>query len=140
MIAHSHCLVRRTELAWMEPLTDYHGIEAATRAAHETGRSTNARPASTREKGGVASFLDATLLRPVKFVKNSVVPWYQAKRVDAKEKVRHMLWGDAPFYCKFRITGVNILVLCSFVYMFIEVTALAFFPAHWDYGVAVVGV
>jgi len=124
----------------MEPLTDYHGIEAARRAAHETGRSTVDRPQSTREKGGVSVVLVACLLRPVKLVKNSIVPWYREVRSAAKELIRRLLWGDDPFYCKFRITGVNILVICSFVYMFIEVTALAFFPAKWDHGVAAVGV
>ena len=130
---------QRADVVWMEPLTDYHGIEAATRAAHETGRSTIDRPPSTREKGGISTLLLAWLLWPVKFARSTFVPWYQAVKEASKEKIRHILWGDAPFYCKIRITGVNILVLCSFIYLFIEVTALAFFPAKWDYGVAVAG-
>jgi hypothetical protein len=86
----------------------------------------------------VASIVDTCVIAPVNFVKDPVVPWYQEKRAKAKEQVRHILWGDAPYFCRIRITGVNVLVCCSFIYMFIEVTALAFFPARWDYGVTVV--
>lgn len=124
----------------MEPLTDYHGIEAASKAALETGRSTGDRPPSLREKEGVSAFLASKVSVPVNFVKDDVFPWYQNTRATVKQQVRHILWGDAPFYCHFRMTGVNILVLCSVIYMFFEVTALAFFPASWDYGVAMVGV
>lgn len=120
----------------MEPLTDYHGIEAATRAAQQTGRSTVDRPPSARETGGILALSN----RPVHFLRDKIIPWCQTAREATKERVRHIIWGDAPFYCTLRLTTVNILVMCSFVYMFIEVTALAFFPASWDYGVAVFGV
>ena len=120
----------------MEPLTDYHGIEAATRAAQETGRSATDRPPSARETHGIR----ALSVKPINFVRETVVPWCYAAREATKERVRQVIWGDEPFYCTVRITTVNLLVACSFVFMFIEVTSLAFFPAGWDYGVAVVGV
>ncbi len=123
-------------IAWMEPLEDYHGIEAATRAAQETGLSSTDRPTSARETHAIR----ALSVKPINFVRETVVPWWRTNREAAKERVREVIWGDEPFYCTLRITTVNLLVGCSFVFMFIEVTALAFFPARWDYGVAVLGV
>lgn len=121
-------------------MTDYHGIEAATRAAQQTGFSEVDLEQSTREKDGCGTRFVACLLIPINFVNDTIVPWYQEKRSEVKEHVRHVLWGDAPYFCNFRITGVNILVTCSFIYMFIEVLSLAFFPPRWDFGVAVIGV
>jgi hypothetical protein len=119
----------------MEPLTSQHGIEAATRAAYQTGRSAVTHEPSTRESAGFVALLGW----PVKFVQSTLVPMYHNVRAASKEQVKHLLFGEAPFYCRLRVTGINLLVLCSFIYMFIEVVALAFLPASLDYGVAVFG-
>ena len=126
---------QRADAAWMEPLTSLQGIEAATRAARQTGRSAVTLEASMRESAGIAALLGW----PVKFVESTLVPMYHNVRTILKELVKHMLFGEAPFYCRLRVTGINLLVLGSFIYMFIQVVNLAFLPASWDYGVAVLG-
>jgi hypothetical protein len=130
---------QRSDAAWMEPLTDLHGIEAATRAARQTGRSDDAHEPSKRDAGGFTARLLNFFCWPVKFVQWTLVPMYHNARAVAKEQVKHVLFSDAPFYCQIRVTGVNLLVLCSFIYLFIQVFALAFLPASFDYGVAVLG-
>jgi hypothetical protein len=130
---------QRADAGWMEPLTALDGIEAATRAAHQTGRSDETHEPYMREAGGFAARLLDFLGWPVKFVQSTIVPMYHTARAVAKEQVKLVLFGDAPFYCRLRVTGINFLVLCSFIYMFIQVIALAFLPASWDYGVTVLG-
>lgn len=66
----------------MEPLTDYHGIEAATRAAQETGRSATDRPPSAREAHGIR----ALSVKPINFVRETVVPWCYAAREATKKE------------------------------------------------------
>ena len=126
---------QRADLAWMEPLTSVHGIEAAKRAAHQTGWSAVTHESSMRESTGIPALLSM----PVKFVKSTLVPKYNSTRATLKEDVKRMLFGEAPFYCRLRVTGINLLVLGSFIYMFLQVVDLAFLPASWDYGVAVLG-
>lgn len=115
------------------------GIEAATRAAHQTARSVENEP-ETKEGAGLLFLLVACLAWPFKFARSSVATWYRLARAAAKEQVSHVLYGDAPFYCYIRMTGINFLVICSIIYLFLEEVTLAFFPAKWDFGVAVVGV
>jgi len=45
--------------------------------------------------------------------------------------------GLRPYYCSSRITGVNMLVMCSMWYLFVDQLRLAFFPASTDFAVAV---
>jgi hypothetical protein len=130
---------QRADAAWMEPLTALRGIEAATRAARQTGRSDDARESSKREAGGFTARLLDFLGWPVKFVKSTLVPMYHRARAVAKEQVKHVLFSDAPFYCQIRVTGINFLVLCSCIYLFVQVITLAFLPASFDFGMAVLG-
>ena len=116
------------------------GIEAATRAAHQTGQSADDLDRSHVSAGGSLGCLANCLLMPVRFAKNRLVPWYRRARAATKEQVALILYGDSPFYCRFRVTGINLLVICSFIYMFIEVVNLAFLPASSDFTVVVIGV
>jgi hypothetical protein len=51
---------------------------------------------------------------------------------------RLLLNGMKPYACSIRITVVNVLVLCSIWYMFIDQARLAFFPPSSDDALAVV--
>lgn len=133
---------QRADSGWMEPINEPAALEAAERAARRTGRSA-ARDAEEEHPSGVwSSCTDcgkAIVSWPARFAKTKVVPAYTMVRTKTKEQVAHVLYGDSPFACKIRLTIINLLVICSFVYLFIEVAALAFFPANWDFVVAVIG-
>jgi hypothetical protein len=125
----------------MEPISDPVALEAAERAARRTGRSA-ARDAEEEHHGGVWSnctdCCKAVVLWPARFAKTKVVPAYSMIRSKTKEQVIHILYGESPYACKIRLTAINVLVICSFVYLFIEVVSLAFFPPKWDFVVAVI--
>jgi hypothetical protein len=127
----------------MEPLNDPEGIEAASRAAKKTVRSTQDKPMEEEEESGyfqnaVECFMD-TIAWPAEFFRSTMLPWYHMQRLNAKLQVTKLLYGDAPFACKVRVTGINLLVFCSFVFLLLEVVNLAFFPATFDKEVAIVG-
>ena len=130
---------------WIEPLNDPIGIEAASRAAKRTVRSTGQE--QDVEQEDEVGFLQDKLDRlvdivswPADFCQSVMLPMYRKKRTDTKQRVTQLLYGDAPFACKLRVTGINILVFCSFVFLFLEVVNLAFLPASFDNEVAIVGV
>ena len=127
----------------MEPLNDPAGIEAATRAASKTVRSTQDKPIEAIDESGyIQDILDClldALSWPADFAQSTLIPWYQNERENAKQYVTSILYGDSPFACKLRITGINILVFCSVIFLFLEVINLAFLPASLDHEVATVG-
>jgi hypothetical protein len=131
------------KIGWMEPIKDPVGIEAATRAAARTHRSTQDKPIEKEEERGYVtivtdSFMDAVAW-PADFATNVLAPFYRRSRAHAKRSVTKLLYGNAPFACKLRVTGINILVGCSLIFLFLEVISLAFFPARWHREVVIVG-
>lgn len=113
-------------------------LEFALRAALTTSRSVIVEEHTTKEYTGF-EWISAVFSWPVLFWKMTVIPWYKRNRSILKAQVAHMLYGDSPYACRVRVTGINLLVLCSFVYIFLEVIALAFFPASVDNTLAIVG-
>ena len=127
----------------MERLNDYVGIEAATRAASRTVRSIQEKPIEEKEETGYLNHVTDCIIDmmswPADFARQKMVPWYRNQRARTKEHVTRLMFGSAPFACEFRITGINLLVFCSFVFLFLEVINLAFLPANFDQVVATVG-
>jgi hypothetical protein len=132
---------QRCDAAWMEPITDSDGMEAALRAAQRTGLSAE-DDIESEEEFGILVTCGLRLLDVeawcIECFKTQVVPFYQRMRAAAKEQVGHMLYGDRPFACRMRFTGVNMLVSCSFVFLFLEQVVLAFVPARMDFAFTVV--
>jgi hypothetical protein len=128
---------------WMEPIKDPVGIEAAARAASRTVRSTQDKPIEESFETGylqdLLEFFTDTVSWPKHFVRTKLYPWYQLQRDSLKRTMTMILFGQSPFACRIQITGVNLLVLCSIVYLFLEVINLAFLPASADQTVAIVG-
>lgn len=62
----------------------------------------------------------------------TVLPYYRRLRVAAKVLLTELLHGKAPFSCKVRCTGINLLVLCSTMFLFIQVLQLGWMPADLD--------
>ena len=123
---------------WMEQFKLPESLEFALRAALTTSRSVTVEDHATNEYTGF-EWISAVLSWPVHFSKVTFIPWYKRNRSILKAHVAHMLYGDSPYACRMRVTGINLLVLCSLVYIFLEIIALAFFPASADNALAVVG-
>lgn len=121
----------------MEPIKSIGAVEAATRAAHQTSRSEFEK--ETSEKEDKVSWISVAMQWPVKFMRETVVPMIRRVRASAKHQVTMILYGSNPYSCKLRATGINLLVICSFMYLFLEAIALAFFPSASDFTVAVIG-
>lgn len=127
----------------MEPLNDPEGIEAATLAAKRTVRSSHDKPIEEEEDAGylqeVFDVIVDMLAWPADFFRTTMLPWYRTQRVNAKKTVTNLLYGDSPFACKIRVTGINILVTCSFIFLFLEVVNLGFLAGNYDTQIAIVG-
>jgi hypothetical protein len=127
----------------MEPVNDPVAIEAAAQAAALTLRSAQDKPIEEEDENGYfQDFVDClvdSMSWPADFAQSTLIPWYRKQRETTKQDVTSILYGDTPFSCKIRVTGINILVLCSLLFLFLEVANLAFLPASVDHEVAVVG-
>eukprot|EP00980_Cylindrotheca_fusiformis_P021686 scaffold8529_cov137-Cylindrotheca_fusiformis.AAC.16 len=77
---------QRADSGWMEPLSDPAGLDAAYRAAKRTFRSQSDQEIELMEEG------------------------YHNMRMKAKFRVSQLLYGDSPFACRIRVTGINFLV------------------------------
>ena len=125
-------------------MRDPAGIEAATRAAKRTVRSAQSLPVEEMEEAGLLKDVWGNLMDtvswPAHFTQSKLLPWYSRQRAKTKQSVSHLLYGDAPFACKVRVTGINFLVFCSFAFLFLEVVNLGFLPATYDREVAIFGV
>ncbi|KAL7581050.1 hypothetical protein ACA910_005853 [Epithemia clementina (nom. ined.)] len=136
---------QRADPSVMRPITDPVVIEMAFRAAQRTRSNDPDSPPRVDEhpfKKHLRSFREW----PIRFYKKKLIPWYRktqsrVKVVSARVKVvsTHLLHGDTGYAFKVRLTGINFLVLCSFIYLFNEVFTLAFLPSSWDYKSAVIG-
>lgn len=125
----------------MESIRDPEGIAVATRMAVQTSDSKEAMEA-TRGRQEKPTLLELTLILagwPVQFAKKKAIPFYRSARTTLKQHMTTLLFGQSPYACKIRMTGINLMVLFSFIYLFLEVIALAFLPARADFAVAVVG-
>ena len=90
------------------------------------------------EEAQVASPRASRLSRSFELGRYRAVTRYRAARLGAKVRLARLLYGDDPFSCTPRFSGVNFLVLCSAYYMFIDNLRLASFPAEADRSVMVV--
>jgi hypothetical protein len=133
---------QRADSGWMEPLKDTVGLEAAYRAAKRTFRSQSDQEVEMLEDSGYIRDIFGCLMDavawPAYFFRNSILPGYRTMHMIAKIRVSQMLYGDSPFACRIRVTGINVLVFCSVVFLFMEVANLAFVPPHVDSHVLIV--
>jgi len=130
--------LQRADTAWMEQCKSPEGIESALRAARETSWSM-ADVKKTNKESMSFERLVAFISWPIRFHKNKLVPFYRKFRSELKELASSLLFGDSPFSCSLRCTGINLLVICSFIYLFLETATLAFFPSTSFDEVALLG-
>ena len=122
----------------MEPIKSSLGIECALRAAFQTSRTpVETEVKAKEEKNPMCSALMAW---PAKFLKEKLVPFYRRTRASCKRHMTSLLYGNSPYACRIHATGINLLVLCSFIYLFLEVVSLSFFGPDTDFAFAIVAV
>lgn len=147
----------------MEPLKTARGEAAALRAAIETdpnpniterGLSTSGTnttlPSSLKESfklNEVASKYFSKLISPFMWVYDSCflqvlgerfLTCFHVTTLAGKHHGQLFLNGMKPYACSVRLTAVNLLVLCSTWYMFIDQARLAFLPRGADDSLAIV--
>ena len=124
---------QRAEAAWMEPILEEAGMQAAMRASKVTAASLADHVQGTDGNRRENAFQAWT---------GTFAEWlqgvYQKNRLRAKILIRKILQGDSGYGFKIRLTWINFLVLCSFIFFFLDVIALAFLSHESDYAVAVV--
>jgi hypothetical protein len=145
----------------MEPFATARGEAAALQAATESQLVENTRGlggASTSE--GIKSskkpksryFLDicgklfSYLLSPLSWILHCIFHvigkrisiFYSLARIVIRRHGKLLLNGMKPYSCVISITMVNVLVLCSMWYMFIDQARLVFVSPNTDYAFALV--
>lgn len=123
---------QRADPGWMEPIKDPRAIESALRAARRTPRSQDAPKAETP---GLWFWLAVS---PLRFLTTKAIPFYQHTKRSTKRLVESIVHGNDGYELRFRCTAINFLVLCSLIYLFIDVVALAFLSTETDYAVSAV--
>lgn len=125
---------QRADPGWMEPLPPFaENWEAARRAAVRTRRS------QSEAQQDVANKQKRTLLllTPWRLIQSTLLPWYGRTRASVKVVAENIVMGKPGCACRIQITCINLLVLCSFVYLFIETFTVAFLPASMDFAAIV---
>jgi hypothetical protein len=123
---------QRADPGWMEPLPPIaENWEAARRAANRTSRSQSAfQEDAAKPKSTIFS-------TPWRFLQNTLLPWYRRTRAATKIVAENIVMGKPGCACRVHVTCINILVTCSFVYLFIETFTIAFLPASMDFAAVV---
>lgn len=123
---------QRADPGWMEPIRDPRAIESAMRAAQRTLREKYAPKA---DKSGRLLWLATS---PMRLFTLKVLPFYTQAKKSTKRLMENIMHGKNGYELRFRCTAINLLVLCSLIYLFIDVVALAFLPPETDLAVSVV--
>jgi hypothetical protein len=141
----------------MEPIKSKEGEEAARKAAHdfafgepfEENLSEVARPVERRHEKGCFRMLEnifVVLLLPLFWIYDCFIfvagarlyRWGSACLTAVRNQSFLCLNGMKPYDCSTRVTMVNLVVLCSIWYIFIDQMRLAFFPASYDNILAII--
>lgn len=124
---------QRADPGWMEPIYSVQALEIAQQAARRTERSEAEKP-SQHDKG---KSLKERIRVPIQFVNEKLIPLYKRSRQAAKVLIANLLSGENGYNCRCRITCINLLVLCSAIYLFVEVITVGFLPSSWDYAMVI---
>jgi hypothetical protein len=135
---------QRANPGWMEPISDPIAISAALNAAKSGMKKNNKNNnINSREVGDNGDDDDddddGWLIKLQIYWTLTIIPFHQRLRIATKVILTELLHGDRPFSCKIRFTAINLLVLCSTVFLFLEVVNLAWFSPKYDNEVAIVG-
>jgi hypothetical protein len=147
----------------MEPIKSHRGIEAARMAASKSrdagfsgegddddeGYGDGGLGDDGEQRRGAFRIIESIcvfLLLPflwlgecfVSVIGARLVRWSVVLFLSSRRHAYLFLNGMSPFYCSARLTIVNLVVLCSIWYMFIDQVRLALFPIEADDSLAVI--
>ena len=115
----------RAEAAWFIPIIDgSDGAQAAAAAAQ--GLSLTSR--ALRRRNSATKYLDK-----VTDSCRHCTQGFQNLIQVCKKQVKRVLLGMRPFSCTIQLSSINILVVCSFIFLFGDQTVLAFLPSSADH-------
>lgn len=124
---------QRSDAEWMYPLPASElAYESALKAAQTTKKTVEDEKKRLEPAGkrGLEWF-------KIK-VWNRCVGAYRSARVHTKVQTAKFLYGNTPYSFDLQFTGVNFLVLCSVIYMFIDNIRLAFFSRASDWAIMII--
>lgn len=132
---------QRADPGWMEAIDQYDDcILVALRAAQRTKDSHYPTDGFSVSGHGCGQFIGdicSIFSQPVRYFKERVVPFYREKRQSSKNYVTKVLHGDAVFM-KIQLTPINLLVVCSILFLLLPPFSLAVLPPKTDKAVAIV--
>ena len=132
---------QRANSGWMEPISDPIAISTALNAA-KYGMKNNSDPTTLIINGydyDDDDDDDGWLIKLQIYWTLTIIPFHQRLRIATKIILTELLHGNRPFSCKIRVTSINLLVLCSTIFLFLEVINLAWLPPKYDNEIAMVG-
>lgn len=132
---------QRANPGWMEPISDPIAISTALNAA-KYGMKNNNDPTTLIINGVMCDDDDdddGWLIKLQIYWTLTIIPFHQRLRIATKIILTELLHGNRPFSCKIRITSINLLVLCSTIFLFLEVINLGWLPPRYDNEIATVG-
>jgi hypothetical protein len=130
---------QRADPGFMQPIRDLDRIEIAMNAAKRTLQTKNAEKSSAIVDRGLCRQVFDIGAACCLSVVQRMIPFYNTSRVTAKQLVGHMIRGDDGFAITVRFSGINFLVLCSLIFLFVDAVTLAFLSERWDHPLAVLG-
>lgn len=74
----------------------------------------------------------------IQYLDKRVLPIWRRVRVTAKSLGTKLVLGASPFSLKIRISGINLLVVCSILFLFLQVFQLGFVSPQFDDELAIV--
>ncbi|GKY91659.1 hypothetical protein MPSEU_000137800 [Mayamaea pseudoterrestris] len=129
---------QRADPQWMEPCAGGSaGLEAAEEAAKRTTRAVANTDEELKKDIRMASRLELVMEWWDRFVVYNLIPWFVDTRKSAKTVATHVLTGERGYGCRIKLTCINLLVFCSFIYLMIEPFTYAFLPPSKDRASAV---
>lgn len=129
---------QRADPGFLEPITDAEAISAASRAAKRNKR--NMKDGQESVVAETPSWFTRTSRSALEWWYGRFMPTYIRKRDAVKSRVMSFLDGDPGYGLNLHFSGVNFLVLCSFVFLFDDVVSLAFAPPELDRTTSIIGV
>lgn len=130
---------QRAEPSFMERIRDEDAIDAAFEAAKRCERTMKDAAGPVRAKKTFLQRLSSQLNSCWKSLLHKVVPFYLSVRNAAKVQIIAILQGEGSYGLSCHFSGINFLVLCSFIFLFEDVFALAFLPSGTDQSSTILG-
>jgi hypothetical protein len=131
---------QRADPSYMEPIRDLDALEAAMRASKRTESSMADQEKPTTGQLDCCATCIVACTKGIVHILRCVIPAYINSRNATKTFLKQFIHGEHGFALNLSFTGVNFLVICSLIFLFHDVIALAFLSSDWDRAVGVVGV